>query len=104
MLKSNKSKILSSAQVQPAGEIVLKSPYALRRNSRNARTHSKKQIRQIADSVNRFGFTAPVLVDSDCVILAGHGRVEAAKLLKLKTIPVIAIDHLSDAEKRAYIL
>jgi DNA modification methylase len=104
MPTSNKSKMLSSGRVQPASEIVLKSPYALRRNSRNARTHSKKQIRQIANSIDRFGFTAPVLVDSDCVILAGHGRVEAAKLLNLKTIPVIAIDHLSDAEKRVYIL
>ena len=104
MLKSDKSKNLSSAKAQPAGQLVLKSPYALRRNERNARTHSKKQIRQIRESINRFGFTVPVLVDSDGVILAGHGRVEAAKLLKLKTIPVIAVDHLSDAEKRAYII
>lgn len=102
MLKSNKSRLLRSAQV--VSPIVQKSPHALRRNQRNARTHSKKQIRQIAESIDRFGFTVPVLVDSDGVILAGHGRVEAAKLLKMKTIPVIAIDHLSDAEKRAYIL
>lgn len=102
MLKSNKSQLLRSAQV--VSPIVQKSPHALRRNQRNARTHSKKQIRQIAESIDRFGFTVPVLVDSDCVILAGHGRVEAAKLLKLKTIPVIAIDHLSEAEKRAYAL
>jgi hypothetical protein len=102
MLKSDKSRLLRSAQV--VSPIVQKSPHALRRNQRNARTHSKKQIRQIAESIDRFGFTVPVLVDSDGVILAGHGRVEAAKLLKMKTIPVIAIDHLSDAEKRAYIL
>jgi ParB-like chromosome segregation protein Spo0J len=104
MLQSNKSKILNSTQVRFAGQIVLKSPYALRRNDRNARTHSKKQVKQIANSIERFGFTTPVLVDSDCVILAGHGRVEAAKLLKLKTIPVIEIDHLSDTEKRALVL
>ncbi len=71
---------------------------------RNARTHSKKQIRQIADSIERFGFTNPVLIDGDNQILAGHGRVEAAKLLGLATAPCLRIDHMSAAEKRAYVL
>ena len=76
----------------------------LRPWSRNARTHSRKQIRQIAESIRRFGFTNPVLIDSDNRILAGHGRVEAAKLLEMATTPCLRIDHMSAAEKRAYVL
>jgi DNA modification methylase len=104
MLKNHQSKERAGSQVKYTGKIELKSPYALRRNSRNVRTHSKKQIGQLAKSIERFGFNNPVLVDSDCVILAGHGRVEAAKLLKLKTVPIIRIDHLSEAGKRAFVL
>jgi DNA modification methylase len=70
----------------------------------NARTHSKKQIRQIADSIQRFGFTNPVLIDDEGMIVAGHGRVAAAKLLKLTAVPALRLSHLSDAEKSAYIL
>jgi ParB-like chromosome segregation protein Spo0J len=72
--------------------------------SNNARTHSKKQIRQIAESIRRFGFTNPVLVDDNGQIIAGHGRVEAAKLIGLATLPAVRLSHLSAAEKRAYIL
>jgi DNA modification methylase len=70
----------------------------------NARTHSKKQIRQIANSIQRFGFTNPVLIDDEGMIVAGHGRVAAAKLLKLTAVPALRLSHLSDAEKSAYIL
>jgi len=70
----------------------------------NARTHSKKQIQKIADSIKRFGFVNPVLIDDAGAIIAGHGRVEAAKLLGLAAIPCLRISHLSDAEKRAFIL
>ena len=70
----------------------------------NARTHSKKQIGQIAASIERFGFTNPVLVSDDGEIIAGHGRVEAAKLLGQRTVPTLALSHLSDAERRAYVL
>lgn len=72
--------------------------------ARNARTHSRKQIRQIADSIRRFGFTNPVLIDRENSILAGHGRVEAAKLLGMETVPCLCIEHMSTAEKRAYII
>lgn len=68
----------------------------------NARTHSPKQLRQIAASIKRFGFTVPVLVNAQNQILAGHGRVEAAKLLGLKAVPVLRLDHLSPVEQRAY--
>jgi ParB/Sulfiredoxin domain len=64
----------------------------------------KKQIRQIANSIMAVGFTAPVLVDEDRVLLAGHGRLEAAKLLGLKTIPAIVLTGLSEARKRALLL
>lgn len=74
-------------------------PYA-----RNARTHSREQIAKIARSIEAFGFTNPILVDGAQGILAGHGRLDAAKLLKLERVPVIVLDHLTEAERRAYIL
>ena len=77
---------------------------SLRPYSRNARTHSPKQIAQIAASIRTFGFNNPVLVDKDEAIIAGHGRVAAAKSLGLETVPVIRLEHMSEAEKRAYIL
>jgi DNA modification methylase len=76
----------------------------LRPHPNNARTHSKKQIRQIANSIQQFGFCNPVLVDDAKQIIAGHGRVEAAKLLGIDAVPTVRLSHLSDADKRAYIL
>ncbi|MCA0271759.1 MAG: site-specific DNA-methyltransferase [Proteobacteria bacterium] len=70
----------------------------------NARTHSRRQIRQIAASVERFGFTNPVLTDEGGGIIAGHGRVAAAKLLGLAEVPTICLSHLSPEERRAYVL
>ncbi|RIJ29635.1 site-specific DNA-methyltransferase [Henriciella algicola] len=70
----------------------------------NARTHSRKQLRQIKASIRRFKFTNPVLIDEDNRIMAGHGRVEAAKSLGMDTVPCLRIEHLSEAEKRAYVL
>ena len=77
---------------------------SLRPYSANARTHSPKQIRQIARSIERFGFNNPVLIDDDDLIIAGHGRLEAAKQLNLKTVPCVRLSHLSEADKRAYVL
>jgi hypothetical protein len=71
---------------------------------RNARVHSKKQIHQIAASIREFGFTNPILIDQADVIIAGHGRVEAARSLGLRSVPTIRIEHLSDAQKRAYVI
>ena len=70
----------------------------------NARTHTKKQIRQIADSIKAFGFTNPVLIDEHRTILAGHGRVEAAKLIGMGMVPCVRLDHMTSEEKRAYVL
>ena len=77
---------------------------ALKPYSRNARTHSKKQIRQIAESIEAFGFNNPVLISDDNEIVAGHGRHAAAKHLGLETVPCVRLSHLSPAERRAYIL
>ena len=66
----------------------------------NARTHSKKQVRQIAESIKAFGFTNPILVDDQGSVIAGHGRLEAAKLLGLTTVPTIRIAYLSPPQKR----
>ena len=71
---------------------------------RNARTHSKRQIDQIADSIRRFGFTNPVLIDDAHVILAGHGRVAAAKDMGLTEVPCVLLDGMSAADKRAYVI
>jgi len=70
----------------------------------NARTHSKKQVRQIANSIRQFGFTNPVLVGENGEIIAGHGRVEAAKLLGLQKVPTLGLAHLNAAQRRAYVL
>src|SRR5262245_37947148 len=78
--------------------------YALRAHRHNARTHSQRQIRQIADSIRRFGFCNPILVDDDLTILAGHGRVEAAKLLGRASVPTVRLSHLTEADKRAYVI
>ena len=77
---------------------------ALHSNGSNARTHSARQIRQIARSIERFGFTNPVLIDGNNKIICGHGRVAGAQLLGLTTVPALKIEHLSDEEVRAYVI
>lgn len=79
--------------------IVRLRPYA-----QNARIHSRKQVTQIADSIRRFGFTNPVLVSDENEIVAGHGRVLAAKQLGIAEVPVLRLSHLSAEERRAYVL
>ncbi len=74
-------------------------PYA-----RNSRTHSDQQVAQIAGSIREFGFVNPVLIDPDGGIIAGHGRVLAARKLGLSELPVIVLDHLSENQKRAFML
>lgn len=74
-------------------------PYA-----RNSRTHSESQVTQIASSIREFGFTNPVLVDAKNSIIAGHGRVMAAKKLGLESVPCLVLSHLSEAQKKAYVI
>jgi DNA modification methylase len=83
-------------EVWPVGRLV---PYA-----KNARTHSDAQVAQIAASIAEFGFNAPILVDSDAGIIAGHGRLLAARKLGLDEVPVVVLDHLSETQRRAYII
>jgi hypothetical protein len=76
----------------------------LKPNPRNARLHSKKQLHQIAASIREFGFNSIVVIDEDGVILVGHGRVEAAKLAGLTTLPVLRITHLTAEQKVGFSL
>ena len=77
---------------------------ALKPSAMNARTHSKKQIKQIAASIKEFGFNNPILIDDKNTILAGHGRLEAALTLKLNSVPCLRLSHMTQVQKRAYIL
>ncbi len=86
------------------GQIVERCITSLKPYAGNARTHSKKQIKQIASSITRFGFTNPVLISDAGEIIAGHGRVEAVKSLGWKVVPTLALSHLSETERRAYVL
>ena len=74
-------------------------PYA-----RNSRTHSDEQVSQIAASIKEFGFTNPILVDGENGVIAGHGRLLAAKKLGMDTVPVIELKNLTEAQRRAYII
>lgn len=74
-------------------------PYA-----RNSRTHSDQQVAQVAASIREFGFTNPVLIDSEDGIIAGHGRVMAARKLNMAEVPCIRLEHLTETQKRAYII
>ncbi len=85
-------------------KITHQSPAALQPRATNPRTHSKRQIRQIADSIERFGFTNPVLIDREGGIVAGHGRIEAAKLIGIDKVPTIRLEDLTEAEIRAYVI
>ena len=103
MVRTGKRRIKASINASEAS-LTRSSGFRPTRSSpipRNARTHSKKQIRQIADSIVAFGFTVPLLADESLMILAGHGRLEAAKLVGLSEVPVIVLEGLSEAKKRA---
>lgn len=97
MMTTNSSPDRSLAiDYRPVLELI---PYA-----RNARTHSDAQVAEIAASIREFGWTNPVLVDGDNGIIAGHGRVLAARKLGMSEVPVIELSGLTEAQKRAYVL
>ena len=108
LLKANRRSTLASAAASTAikiqSKIEMRPIESIKPNPRNARTHSKKQIKQIARSKKQFGFINPIIIDESGMVLAGHGRLEAARLLGLKEVPVVEISHLSEIEKRAYVL
>ena len=93
-----------SKRPRGVGQLALVPIGALRADPCNPRKHSRIQVRAIAQSINAFGFNAPILVDKRNQIVAGHGRYEAAQLLGLESIPVINLDHLTEAQALAYLL
>ena len=70
----------------------------------NSRTHSPEQVAQIASSIKEFGFTNPILLDSQNGIIAGHGRLQAARMLELQEVPTIELSDLTEIQKKAYII
>jgi len=84
--------------------ITYRAPSELKPAKRNARTHSKKQIQQIAASIQQFGFVNPILLDRDEGVICGHGRALAARQLGIKEVPTIRLEHLTEVQKRAYII
>ncbi|TXG84448.1 MAG: DNA methylase N-4 [Sphingomonadales bacterium] len=85
-------------------EIIYRAVGDLRPRATNPRTHSKKQLEQVAASIRRFGFTNPVLIDEEDGIIAGHGRVEAAKLIGMAEVPTVRLADMSEADIRAYVI
>ena len=90
------------SKAEPALETVNTSMLIPYKN--NAKIHSTKQVNKIAQSIEEFGFNAPILIDENNIIIAGHGRFEAAKVLNLATVPCRRLTHLSENQKKAYIL
>jgi len=85
-------------------KISYKDPDQLKKRPRNPRTHTPKQIKRIVASIKEFGFISPVLIDGSDEIIAGHGRVEAAKLVGMSDVPTVRVDHLTPAQIRAYVI
>jgi 16S rRNA G966 N2-methylase RsmD len=85
-------------------EIIYRGVGELRPRATNPRTHTKKQLEQVAASIRRFGFTNPVLIDEEDGIIAGHGRVEAAKLIGMAEVPTVRLADMSEADIRAYVI
>jgi ParB-like chromosome segregation protein Spo0J len=73
-------------------------------NSKNPRAHSRKQIQQLARSIEAFGFNVPVLIDANLNVIAGHGRIAACQLLGVKEVPTIQLDHLTEEQARAFLI
>src|SRR6266436_1479379 len=85
-------------------KIKYQDPGQLRPRAKNPRTHTAKQIKQIAASIKEFGFINPILTDGADGIIAGHARVEAAKLIGMSDVPTVRVDHLTPAQIRAYVI
>ena len=110
-MASNPSKVVKSVDMQkvpsikwPADKVERRSVDALVPYARNARTHSDEQVAQIAASIREWGWTTPILVDEDGGIIAGHGRVMAARKLSIDEVPVMVATGWTDAQRRAYVL
>ena len=84
--------------------LINKKPIDLLPYERNSRVHSDEQINQICNSIKEWGFTAPILIDEDDTVLAGHARLEASKKLELETVPCMVAKNWTDEQKRAYVI
>jgi DNA modification methylase len=102
-LNSARSTVMAQATAEGL-EITMRPVQALRPRPGNPRIHSRAQVRQIAKSIEEFGFNNPVLIDKECLIVAGHGRVEAARLLGMTKVPTIRLDHMSESQLRAFVI
>jgi len=101
----NKSEVLPTEVALPMARRIERWPIdRLIPYTRNPRTHSEVQVAQIVASIVEFGFLNPILVDTRAGIIAGHGRLRAAQKLQLSKIPVIVLDHLTESQKRAYVI
>src|ERR1700738_5485579 len=98
-------RLLSSTALSSRRLEILYRPIGdLRENPRNPRTHTKKQIAQIASAITAVGFTNPILIDENCQIIAGHGRFAAARKIGLAEVPTITVCGLTDAQRRALVI
>lgn len=98
------SRALAASVRTKTGKLKQRKVADLKPYKNNAREHSPEQVAQIAASIERFGFNAPVLIDPKGIVIAGHGRLEAAKLLGMDKVPTFELGHLSPTERRAYTL
>src|ERR1700686_5034495 len=94
----------SGQNLNPSLLIVYRDIEELEANPENPRLHSKKQIKQIARSIEDFGFNVPFLVDRNSRLISGHGRAEALKLLGIRSVPTICLEHLSESRARAFVI
>ncbi|MBA4219652.1 MAG: hypothetical protein C0458_02875 [Methylobacterium sp.] len=101
---SEYAKLKPNYGIQISRQIELRPVASLRPSARNARTHSKAQVAQIARSIEQFGFTNPLLIDEKGGVLAGHGRLRAANDLQLTEVPTLCVAGLSAAQRRALML
>ena len=95
------TRVTSHREARTPLTIVSRAPSSLAPDPRNARTHPKRQLDQLVASIRAFGFTNPILADADGVVIAGHGRLLAAKVMGLEDVPVIVLPDLDDVQKRA---
>ena len=93
-----------AADHAPRMSIVYRAVDQLKLDPANARRHSKKQIRQIAESIKTFGFNVPILIDHDGKVVAGHGRLLACRLRGMTDAPTLCLDHLTAAQARAFMI
>lgn len=101
MARSRKSTQPAEVEAMPRLEITYAAPADLLPFARNAREHTEKQVAEIARSIERFGFTSPILMGRDGYVIAGHGRLLAAKLLELEQVPTVRLEHLTEEQARA---